>query len=195
MRGCGLVTLCVSHRVCSLKAWEGKCSSWEDTHWWAYAAFCSRWRSVFRYFIWRDPHFFIHFHIIPSLCWHVFLSLRMPAQLFHTWAWPVFLLLFWVLASDQVITDSIKNILSVWKLFLSSCCYMTLIAFVVPLRRWCDQHLDRRAIHTNHTPCCIHDHRLCELVKLLLHRPPLPFYCGRCPKLLTVHKSLSTCCM
>lgn len=41
----GLVTCCVSHRVCSLSVWEGKCSSQEDTRWWVSAVFYSRWRS------------------------------------------------------------------------------------------------------------------------------------------------------
>lgn len=40
--------LCVPHRVCSLNVWEGKCSSQEGTHWWASAAFCSLWLSLFR---------------------------------------------------------------------------------------------------------------------------------------------------
>ncbi len=47
----GLVTRCVSHRVCSSSVWGGKCSSQADTHWWACAAFYSRWRSLARWLI------------------------------------------------------------------------------------------------------------------------------------------------
>lgn len=62
---------------------------------------------------------------------------------------------------------------------LSCCCWFVTL-FLLPCR-WSDQHLDHWALHSDSPAGRLRDRRVGELAQLLLHRPGLPFHCGRCP--------------
>lgn len=67
------------------------------------------------------------------------------------------------------------------------CWFVTL--FLLPCR-WSNKHLDHWALHSDSPTGRLRDRRVGELAQLLLHRPHLPFHCGRCPGRSRVESSI-----